>query len=882
MKAGNSISLKPWIIALIIFLMGLLTRAPGLSSFVTTDEILWVKRSYDFAAGLLFADHECSPVEYGRQFTTTGWACTFQIGYPGVTTMWGGGLGLLLYFFQLADPANIALRTFFDTVPVDPPDPTLVAYMRLPLVILNSLFLSLFYLLLRRLISARVALVASLLLALSPFHIALSRVLHHDALVTTFMVLSLLAMVGYWLQGWRWYWLMLSALIAGLAFLTKSVSWFMMPCATIVGTLSLYYRWRQGLWRGWPEIARWVRAGLLWGAVAWAVFAAFFPAMWVIPTATVAGLISANFELGLEGHKNGHFFLGQIMLDPGPLFYPIGWLLRASPLEIVGLLAFPFSFWRISNPLVSSKQAASKDPETSFAPGSAAFPGKQFYQQPILIALLLFVLFFLIFETVSSKKMERYFLPAFAVIDIFAAIGLLWLVDKSGHAKIWKIFRLPLQSWATPALIGIIVVWQGWLVYQHAPYYFTYYNPLLGGPKHAARLITIYGWGEGIDQVAAYLNQQPEAKSLRVRSWYPDALRPFFAGEVSDFSIRAGRVLSADYLVYYQNQLQRDLQKNMEVWHYFKDHYAPVHRITLHNLDYALIYRNPIEHHLDWTKNGLSDILSIFGYNLSPNGNLTLFWQNLGVDQTQKLWAGLALPETEAINWLVCAPGADFAAELNNPKAIIESICPLATSGASTGLYDLQLALNDGQAITPVEFPAGRLAVAIDETGKFVVPDQNAGLAQILEQALPEGVTPLEVNFGNMIRLVGYRIEPKSWKPGQTEKFSLYWQPLQKPDLALAQAFELLVQLSVNDPPELILAAAEPAFPDITTTQGLKSGTVIPIQYPVSVPKKLSSGEYMLEICLVVATNGQPLMGTMAQTSEPVTCVPLPITISRL
>ena len=42
------------------------------------------------------------------------------------------------------------------------------------------------------------------------------------------------------------------------------------------------------------------------------------------------------------------------------------------------------------------------------------------------------------------------------------------------------------------------------------PYPLSYYNPLLGGGATASRWLLV-GWGEGLDQVAVYLNAQDGA-----------------------------------------------------------------------------------------------------------------------------------------------------------------------------------------------------------------------------------------------------------------------------------------------------------------------------------------------------------------------------------
>jgi len=194
-------------------------------------------------------------------------------------------------------------------------------------------------------------------------------------------------------------------------------------------------------------------------------------------------------------------------------------------------------------------------------------------------------------------------------------------------------------------------------------------------------------------------------------------------------------------------------------------------------------------------------------------------------------------------------------------------------------LYDLHLGLGDKENIAPIPFPAGRLALSIDATGQFAVADQSASLARLLEQERPAEAVPLDVTFGGLIQLAGYEFEPVNWKSGQTNNLLLYWQPLQEPDLGLAGAFELVLKLSTQGATEPVLISTQPVFPNLTTTGTLKRGEVVPIQYPVSVPTALPAGNFLLDICLTMSANGQPVAGTVSSTSEPVECLSLPVTI---
>jgi hypothetical protein len=123
--------LRHWAIPMGIFALALVIRVSTLGEFVTIDEPRWLDRSRWFLTGIL-TDRECPPVEWGREFATQGWACTFQIGYPGVTTMWGGSLGIWLHYWQTGHSAEVDMPTFLQTLQLYPAiDPAIITPVRL-------------------------------------------------------------------------------------------------------------------------------------------------------------------------------------------------------------------------------------------------------------------------------------------------------------------------------------------------------------------------------------------------------------------------------------------------------------------------------------------------------------------------------------------------------------------------------------------------------------------------------------------------------------------------------------------------------------------------------------------------------------------------------
>jgi Na+/phosphate symporter len=111
------------------------------------------------------------------------------------------------------------------------------------------------------------------------------------------------------------------------------------------------------------------------------------------------------------------------------------------------------------------------------------------------------------------------------------------------------------------------------LVFIHAlpaltyyPYYLAYFNPLMGGPTRAAET-TLMGWGEGMEQVADYLNTKPNANEMYVASTPSQTLLPYFAGTGENFYTN-DIAFRADYVVLYLAQMQR-LAPSPEIVRYF-------------------------------------------------------------------------------------------------------------------------------------------------------------------------------------------------------------------------------------------------------------------------------------------------------------------------
>jgi hypothetical protein len=753
--------------------------------------------------------------------------------------MWTGSLGILYRYWTRPPSAPDDLLTFVRQVPHEPLEAAYVAPMRFPTVLLMSLFVVAFYALLSRLFDdRRVGVVAALLLALNPFHVALSRVLHHDALATAFMTLSLLPLLGYWLRGWSRRWLLLSGVAAGLSFLSKSPAMFLMPFCALLGLGWAVRRWRQGMWGGWPDVGRLVVDGLLWGGVAWLTVFLLWPAMWNIPLKVLGVVFGTGSQYVTEGHGKGNFFLGQSVHDPGPLFYPLSWLLRTTPLVLLGLLGWAiFYLHNVFN------RRGEREASTGTLVGM----------------LVLYALLFAAFMTWAEKKADRYILPVYPVLDALAALGLAQVSNIPGLPSRAGKYQISNGKYQIPninyqILFAIILLFQGILVAVNYPYYYTYYNPLLGGAPTAARLVLV-GWGEGLDRAAVYLNDLPEAEKLRVTAWYHYSFGPFFRGEATYYASDAGQTMSSDYAVVYRNQIQRELP-TPELVDYLLQHHTPVFTATLQGLDYVYVYHLPMARRSDWQTSRLPGRAVFFGLGESETDAealwLRLYWQNEGLAPDEGWWVALGSVAGSTQPWEACGLRPGFADERLMAGALLESECRLTGEGLSPGAYHLRVGVGpDADQVTPITFPAGEFTITVEGDGPPRLVSRLAALDVLARQSLPGEAHPADLVYQGVVRLIGYRMESVSTDGGHHLRVDLYWQALEPLPLAeLNQA--LAVEMALVSPQGTALGSVQGPFVDPETSPAvwpaghMLAGT-LSLPLPDSVP---SASQLKLDVWL--------------------------------
>ncbi len=536
MRAGSRPSAIPWTLFayLAIGLLALLPRVLDLGTFVTEDEAnFWIPRSSIFLNALRTGD----------------FAATAVTDHPGVTTMWLGSAGILL---RRALFALGLLHT--DAYPI------VLTLFRLPVVVTHVVAILLGYALMRRLLPAATALLAALLWAFDPFVIAYSKLLHVDALAATFATLSVLAACCYWHHTLRRRWLVLSAVCAGLSILSKSPGIALFPT---VGGIALAARWRapSSPW----HLGSALRAAAVWGLICSATIFALWPALWVSP---IQAYTQIRIGVAVEArapHALGNFFLGHVFLGhsgtaPGWLFYPVTLALRLTPWTLFGVLVLPLVWWRLR-------------PRTRHD----------------VAALALYVVLFTLAMSLFPKKFNRYLVPVFPALDILAAVGLVWAAEGLGGLGQRLSRRRAVGKYGATGLQATLVVAALLNVAYWHPYEIAAFNQLLGGARAGAATFMV-GWGEGFEQVAAWLNQQPDITRVRVASPIVQPLQPYLRPGAQ--AIVSGTLPDqVGYVVEYVRFVQGTPPS--PPFDQFYGRATPLQVIRIHGVDYAWIYQAP-------------------------------------------------------------------------------------------------------------------------------------------------------------------------------------------------------------------------------------------------------------------------------------------------
>jgi len=790
-------------ILLVLFLLAFIPRVLDLDVFLTVDEPTYAEQERAFVVAASKAD----------------WAATKQIGSPGATAMFTGAMGLAARYLRLGVKGT-SLQDFAASLPLHPVDPHLLPALRLPFALITSLSILGVYGLTRKLFNGKVALFSAVLLALDPFYLAYSRLIVLDAFMAIFMFLALLAFLLFLQKGRSRFYLLISALAGGLAIATRSPAFILMPVGVVLALFSLASNkdhWRQ-------RALSLVVALAVWAGLIGLVFGLSWPAMWVDPIGSFMAVVEkVNESLVFKGAPRSpyfNFFMGVTGDVPGPLFYPVVLLFHATPLTLVGAalaLFLPFK------------------------------KGVDRQQRLSILCLLFYSLVYMFIMALGTLQADRLLSPLFPVMDLLTALALC-------HFGPMVFSRLRLAWWPTALIVAALL--QAGFSLPHHPHYLSYYNPLVGGGQQAPRFLLV-GWGEGLDQVAEYLDAQPG--EIRAASGYSGQLKPFCKGQV--WGLNEQNLLTvlyryeASYVVLYISHAQRNMPSPAVV-RYFRS-LEPEHIVRIHGVEYARIYRMPeflpdeilpIEHHLPVS---FGDEIQFLGYSLESDEEetvgITLYWRALGaasgdymvylklVNAVYHLWSQAeGRPSWSGIPTNRWQEGDVFAS--------YHKIKPWP--GTPPGIYQIELSLYepyqqrslapaDGQnpLLGPVEIPRG-VPPPVEALGL----DHRVG-----------------ADLGGKVQLLGYTIE-SGFRPGEGIHLTLFWQALQD----MEQDYTVFTHL-IDEEGNIWGQKDNPPVDGFYPTTQWIEGEIVRDPYDLTIPTGTPPGRYRLAIGMYQMETGQRL-----------------------
>jgi hypothetical protein len=531
-------------------------RFADLGRFTSIDEPFWLRQSGNFYYALGQREFQNTLYEY----------------HPAVTTMWIISGGMLLYFPEYRAMEQGYLKPGrFDEFLIDNGKSLLelLVTSRAIQVAVIVCLVAIVYALLRRLFDLRTALFATSFLSLSPFLIGQSRLLNHEALVGLFSLVSLLGVLTYLHRGRQLSVLLLSAVAAGLAQLTKSSA---LPIIAIVALLLIVHaiRGRDQAGPAGPRAA--AKTLGLWMALMAATYVMVWPGMWVAPLAMLQDVYGNALSYALEGTRSGMLpdvqasgFNFQSMLG-GIGLYLNDLLWRTTPLTGLGAV--------VAVALVLRHATDEK---------AVAF------RWLVLYAALLAAAFVLLFGIQRSPKPPHYILTSYVALDLVAGIALVrgWDALTTAVSGLRGHYR-------TALALAVLLAMQMASVASAYPYYISYYNPVVEAIQPGIQNPTLNenGYGMGLDQAARYLAAKPAAKDMVVLSSHGlGSFSYYFPGRtvaMNDFRMsdpQIGAIMPGiDYVVVdYYNHKRKGIKQDL-------DGAQPEKSIWLNGIEFLRIY----------------------------------------------------------------------------------------------------------------------------------------------------------------------------------------------------------------------------------------------------------------------------------------------------
>lgn len=809
-KVSNRINMPTLGWTTLIFCAALLPRITNLGVFLAHDETLFWEWSRQFFFSLLAGDFKGTIVGPGNPSIIPMWA---QVIVMGVQYGWAWLNGVQAT--ALAEWPAFQPHLVFAELP----------WRRLPVVLTNTLSVTAIWWLCERLFGRKLALLAAALIILDPFILADSRTGRGEGLLTGFVTVALLSFIAFWHSRQQRY-LIISGLVTGLALLTKLSALSLVPT---VGLITLGTIWPTSELTAGDKIRKTATVLLIWSGIALATFWALWPAMWVAPGAALEFLWGFAHNVGVEGRTN--YFFGRLYeAEFLPLYYPVVFILRVTPVALAGLAAFAALLYVT----MSRRYRSGLSWVDAWAEATHGAIG-----EPVLWVAA-YALIFGMFMTVGVLKRDWYLMPAFPALDIVAAAGLLW-AGQILHQRFWPgldALRLGVAG------LALVVLLQGTVSLASHPLYYTYWNPLVGGGRWAADAIMV-GWDLDLGMGAHYLNEKPDASDLKVAVRSMRGFQEIFDGTTLPLEIDSNWV-QADYLLVRRTHLQLAKHDPWEL-NYFA-HLELDHVITIGGVDYLWIYRGPGAGYFAGPSQ-LEGKGTLFGYDLSTTTasvgqtlHLVLYWLDRGVTPEDAFFVRLTDLGGDVWAETTAQPRPEFANHRSGEATITESIADLAIPvGTPPGRYFLQMGFYS--------------RARAEEIGQFSLPaaGQTIELVPTAQRFNPPPVShAINQPAGPGLTLLGYDLPAGDLSQSDPNRVWLVWQAQAKID----QDFATGLQLLDNNHREVAYWLGRPVKSGYRTDQW-QAGEIVKDPWDLDIPPEIAPDEYTLRLTLYDSANSE-------------------------
>jgi len=534
----------------------------GIDKFVSTDEPTWLRNGGNFYYALGQRDFQetYSGIYIHPGITTDEIvASVFLVVFPEYR-------GIGTYFPGDAEQEKFLLQHGIHPL-------NILAYARAVQLGIILIALIILFCLFRRLIGTKFAFICILLISYDPCYLGNARLLNHEAMMSIFMLLSILFWVVYLFKDGKAIFLILSGAFAAIAILSKAPAIFLLPFTLVILGIRLIIDWRARKKHFIKLLGIATLKFLCWSGILNFVHMALWPARWVEPLGTLKSLFFDTLgystlqplPVGVQGAP--HF----PWVNANDLAWELSMLVwKTTPVIWIGvILAFVLCLSNVKN-----------------------LKNNKFLYLIFLLSGLVALGFLFVYGSgimPESSVRNHYLLSVYLCLDMIAAIG--WFL-----AVVWLDARLLRGRAYFRYVLFIVMLTQVISSLSFYPYYYTYYNPiresLQPGMQHPHD-----GYSEVLEQAGVYLSNKPSAEQLKVLSWFATGPFSYYFPGVADIIVPfvgdnqnvLENLREYDYLViYYEYQrLANDPPHLMAAL----NGAVPEHVIWYHGVEYVRIYR---------------------------------------------------------------------------------------------------------------------------------------------------------------------------------------------------------------------------------------------------------------------------------------------------